>query len=623
MRLFFLLGLGCSVLSCHAQSFQVAPYLQFGTDSSMVVMWETATPATSVVYYGESRLGDETPNLSQHITVEGTRTMHEVVLTGLKPATKYFWRAVSSFDNGSRLESNPYTFRTTVGDSSAFAFLLYGDTQNNPDVWGKLAELGWLERPNFGILAGDLVDRGGHLPDWLVDFFPPGHVLMSRVPLYTVLGNHEDDHAHYYQYMHNPPPEYYYTFTYGNAQFFMIDTNRDVMEGSEQYNWLEWQLARSTATWKFVVHHHPPYSSEENDHGDSWTGSTRYGTHARNLVPLYEQYGIDFCLFGHVHMYERTWPIFQDAVDQENGVIYINSGGGGGGLEQFAPTRSWFSAKVKSTHHYGYFAIHDRTVAFQAIDQDGRLFDQFELKKEANDQRAQVVIPPAPQVTPVGGFFMGTQTVTLAAALDDLTIHYTTDGSTPTASSPLYEEPLSFSESTTLKTIAVSQDGAVSRTQITRFRAGIPKEPIRVRRTQPGLSYSYYEGEWERLPDFNQLTARKSGTIDAFDLNAIKEVDDGYGIVFTGYIQVPEDGVYTFYTSSDDGTKLYIGDEEIVDNDGSHGTRERSGQVVLKRGVHAFRLHYFEDHGGESLTVQWEGPSFGKQHVRADILSHN
>lgn len=622
MRLSLLALWSVCTLTCQAQSFQVAPYLQFGTDSSMVVLWETPMAGTSEIRYGESRLGDETPNLSQRVALDGERTMHEIVLTGLKPATKYFWQAISTFSDGSRLASEAYTFRTTVDDSAAFAFVLYGDTQNNPEVWGKLAELGWLERPNFGILAGDLVDRGGHLPDWLVDFFPPGHVFMSRYPLYTVLGNHEDDHAYYYQYMHNPPPEYYYTFTYGNAQFFMIDTNRDVTEGSEQYNWLEWQLARSTATWKFVVHHHPPYSSEENDHGNSWTGSTRYGTHARNLVPLYEHYGVDFCLFGHVHMYERTWPIFEGSIDQQNGVIYINSGGGGGGLEQFAPTRSWFSAKVKSTHHYGYFAIQDRTLMFQAIDQEGRLFDQFELKKDANDQQARIALPPAPHIEPFGGFFMGSQSVTLSAALDDLTIHYTTDGSTPTSASPIYTEALTFSETTALQTVAIAPNGATSRVQAVHFRAGVPKDPVRVRRTQPGLAYRYYEGQWDYLPNFTQLDVLQSGTTLAFDLDAIKQVDDAYGIVFTGYIDVPTDGVYTFYTSSDDGTKLYIGGEEIVDNDGSHSVRERSGQVVLKQGKHAFEVRYFEDHGGEALSVLWEGPDFPKQHVRAEVLSH-
>ena len=98
---------------------------------------------------------------------------------------------------------------------------MYSDTQDNPEVWGRLAELGWLERPNFGVLTGDLVGRGGWLEDWLVDFFPPANVFMRRFPLFTVIGNHADDHPYYYQYMHNPPPEYRYTFRYGNAQFFI------------------------------------------------------------------------------------------------------------------------------------------------------------------------------------------------------------------------------------------------------------------------------------------------------------------------------------------------------------------------------------------------------------------
>ncbi|MFK7844906.1 MAG: metallophosphoesterase, partial [Rhodothermales bacterium] len=368
---FLLLFVWASNESYGQESFRVAPYLQYGTKSSMVVLWETETPATTRVEYGKSRLGDKAPNLSQVKEMSGLRTMHEVIVDNLEIETKYFWRVVTETESGERMVSEPSTFRTNVKDSTAFGFLLYGDSQSNPDVWAKVAQLGWGERPNFALLAGDLVDRGGNIDDWLVEFFPPANVLMRRVPVYTALGNHEDDHEHYYQYMHNPPPEYHYTFKYGNAQFFIVDTNRPVSEGSEQYIWLEQELAKSTAAWKFVIHHHPPFSSEENDHGDTETGSTTYGTHARNLVPLYEHYGVDFCLFGHVHMYERTWPLLKGQVNQKNGVVYINSGGAGGGLEDFAPTRSWFTAKVRSLHHYGYFMVHDNTVQFQAIDEDG------------------------------------------------------------------------------------------------------------------------------------------------------------------------------------------------------------------------------------------------------------
>ncbi|MBK8654535.1 MAG: metallophosphoesterase [Haliscomenobacter sp.] len=67
--------------------------------------------------------------------------------------------------------------------------------------------------------AGDVVDQGLDKNDWLDNFFPNGHILTSRIPMYTVLGNHEQDSPFYYQYMVAPAPEYYYTFTYGNAQF--------------------------------------------------------------------------------------------------------------------------------------------------------------------------------------------------------------------------------------------------------------------------------------------------------------------------------------------------------------------------------------------------------------------
>jgi hypothetical protein len=110
-----------------------------------------------------------------------------------------------------------------------------------------------------------------------------------------------------------PEPEYYYGFNFGNARFFMIDTNQKVNPGSVQYNWLEKELANSDAEWKFVCHHHPPYSSDENDYGNLW--KTNQGNHgdlrARELVPLYEKYGVDIVWNGHIHSYERTWRASQ------------------------------------------------------------------------------------------------------------------------------------------------------------------------------------------------------------------------------------------------------------------------------------------------------------------------
>ena len=131
-----------------------------------------------------------------------------------------------------------------------------------------------------------------------------------------------------------------------------------------------------------------------------------------------------------------------------------------------------------------------------------------------------------------------------------------------------------------------------------------------------GLDYQYYEGYWQNLPDFNSLTAAKTGTASVVDLSVRGRGND-YGLRFTGYISVPADGVYTFYTTSDDGSKLYIGTTEVVSNDGQHADQERSGTIGLKAGIHAFSVVYFQGSGGQSLTASYSGPTMGKQVIPA------
>ena len=618
---FFILG---ATYPASGQSFKVKPYLQYGTKHSMVVLWETEEHASTRVEYGESRLGDETPNLSKHVVLSGTRTMHEVVIEGLEPETKYFWRVVSELESGQVLESEHATFRTTVNDETAFAFVLFSDSQNNPDVWGRVSTLGWQERPNFAIHAGDLVDRGGHMPDWLVDFFPPANDLMRRVPMYTTLGNHEDDDPNYYKYFHNPPPEYYYTVHYGNAQFFFVDTNRPVTEGSEQYIWLEEALATSTATWKFVVHHHPPYSSEENDHGDSWVGSTSYGTHARNLVPLYEHYGVDFCLFGHVHMYERTWPLLEGGINQKNGVVYINAGGAGGGLEQFAPTRSWFTAKVKSVHHYGYFAVNDNVLLFQAIDEHGRLFDSFQMEKTGERlTQSHIVKPPPPHFESPGHLFLDTFEVTLNSTFEGVTMRYTMDGSEPSTSSPVYAAPLQLTGSTQLRVASFTEDGVRSRVIERQFKKVTPQQASKnTGKLNAGLFYTYFEGSWSKLPDFSTLEPVGQGVATSVQLEGYAEREDKIGLVFEGYVEVPSTGIYTVYTESDDGSRLYVNGSMVVDNDGLHGKQTRTGQLALEKGLHAVRIEFFENTGGEYLKASMVGDGFPVELLKTGSVFH-
>ncbi len=362
-------------------NFVVAPYLQFATSNSIVIMSETSQAATMLVEYGERQ------PLQNRASASGSNMIHAVQLKGLKPFTSYFYRVTCSDAEGNIARTEIGTFQTDPGAQVPWAFGIIGDTQRNPEVTRKCAEGIFALRPNMTIHLGDVVDDGFAKHQWVSDLFEPSRRLFAHVPTFPVIGNPEK-HAHwYYDYFSLPAPEYYYTFHYGNAQFFMIDSNKELSKGSEQYKWLEYQLKSSRATWKFTAHHHPCFSSDEDDYGDRWKGKAPKGyswgdRNAKELVELYEKYGVDIAFAGHIHSYERTWPILGMSINQKKGVRYIVSGGGGGGLEQAGPQRSWFTIHVQRGHHYCFASVHDRTIQFKAYDIEGRLFDTFELTKD-------------------------------------------------------------------------------------------------------------------------------------------------------------------------------------------------------------------------------------------------
>lgn len=631
-QLTFLLLLSTFSLFLSAQQnsgsfdFLVKPYLQFATKSSIVILWETTEEASTLVSYGQALLGAESPNLSNTKKMDGQRLMHEVSLTELQTETNYFWQVTSVNANGDTLKSEVYTFKTAVNDEQAFVFALVGDSQRNNDTpwaWEKIANKVWEDRPSFVVHAGDLVDQGSKKTDWTEHFFPDGHVLMSRFPMYTVLGNHEQDDDNYYKYMANPAPEYYYTFTYGNAQFFMIDTNKDVSENAEQYNWLEWALAKSEATWKIVVHHHPPYSSEADDHGNTYKAASTYGTAARNLVPLYEAYGVDFCLFGHTHVYERSWPLKGDMINQKEGVIYINSGGAGGFLEDFAPTRSWFTLELQTGHHYCTFAIFDQTLVFKAIDHEGRVFDSFQMDKSNRPNRtAAVVQPPAPHIEVGEAVFQNATTVQMSAAFENLEIRYTLDGSEPSRNALLYEGEFKVRASAMVRARAYTKSGKASRVVYTALKQMAPAPAQDVKEARPGLAYQYFEGEFDSLPDFNSLKVVKDGVTKTIGLSDVSPRADRFAIVMEGYIELPETKLYELYTNSDDGSKLYINGELLVNHDGTHSAMKKSGKLILEKGKHKIRIEYFEKTGGQALSAGIIDKELGVRPFTPFQLSH-
>ena len=147
-----------------------------------------------------------------------------------------------------------------------------------------------------------------------------------------------------------------------------------------------------------------------------------------------------------------------------------------------------------------------------------------------------------------------------------------------------------------------------------------PRPAEQVEDLQPGIYLQAYLGQWEQLPDFDQLQPVSGAPVPAFGLYVQGTVSDYFGLKFTGYIDVPAEGLYTFITHSDDGTKLWIGDELVVDNDGLHGAVDAAGLIRLAAGTHPITVTFFEHGGDEVLSVSYEGPGIARQTIPPGVL---
>ncbi|MFG0252568.1 MAG: family 20 glycosylhydrolase, partial [Phycisphaerales bacterium JB038] len=226
-----------------------------------------------------------------------------------------------------------------------------------------------------------------------------------------------------------------------------------------------------------------------------------------------------------------------------------------------------------------------------------------------------------PICTPAERTFEETLTVTLSCPRPDAEIRYTRDGSHPSTSPYSFSQALTLIESTTIRAVTVLPSGRMSEPIELRFRKLAPKPPLQVEGAEVGLGYRYYEGDWNKLPDFDALTPARSGVAAVISAD-LDHVEDRFGFVFEGYLSVPESGVYTFYLTSDDGSRLLIAGEDVIDHDGLHGASTKSGEIALEAGLHAIRVDFFEQGGDQRLDLEYSGPGIERTAVPGGQLFH-
>ncbi len=141
-----------------------------------------------------------------------------------------------------------------------------------------------------------------------------------------------------------------------------------------------------------------------------------------------------------------------------------------------------------------------------------------------------------------------------------------------------------------------------------------PHKAVKVKNPEEGLIFNYYEGTWDRWPDFNQLKAKSNGVVHDFSVSDFALRVDHFGMVLTGTILIEEDGLYIFRSSSKDACKLYIHDELVLNEDNADEDSRDVGAIALKKGFHPLTIHFRDDVGNEYLRLyfkktydhQWE-----------------
>ena len=350
--------------------YKKAPYVLYtGNNDEMLVIWQLNSTQTCEFSYGT----DTTYSSNAYTTNEyGNDHQHKIVLTGLTPGQKYYYKvnaANTSVKKGSFNAGPPDTTQNIT-------FFAYGDTRSKPDLHDKVAERIMLDitqnnlDQTFIINSGDLVSDGDTEGSWDAEFFNKQYThiinMLANLPYLAALGNHEGQGLLFEKYFPFPMfmnNRYYYSFDYGPVHIIVIDQEVNYSQGSTQYDWIVNDLSSSNKTWKVAVFHEPGWSA----------GGHSNSTNVQNtLQPLFEQYNVKLVINGHNHYYSHA---------DVNGVHHITTGGGGAPL--YTPNSSSPNiVTVDQSNHYCKIKISENTLHFYAIRSNGTQIEDFTLTNQ-------------------------------------------------------------------------------------------------------------------------------------------------------------------------------------------------------------------------------------------------
>lgn len=454
----------------NSAEFLVKPYLQLGkkpSSRSIQLLWHA--PVSNDSWFAEYRNGDETDwkkgenQASSTIAVKGISpfNVYSTTFTLLKPGTIFQYRVAKNgqvifTSEGKSLKSPEQSYRIAIS----------GDIGAGSNTAKRMAYEIYKAKPDMVAIAGDIVYNRGLISEYKTKFWPvynkddadtSGAPLMRSIPFVAAVGNHDaltrdldrfPDALAYYHFWEQPlnglhgaeggafvpvllgteankkafyegagekyPRMTNFSFDYGNAHWTVIDSDPYVdWTDSTLRDWLAKDLAAATnATWRFVVYHHPCFSSSRAHYEQQ---------QMRLIAPILEKGKVDIVFAGHVHNYQRTYPmsftpdnlgsqlvaganntrigkmvngpwILDKSFDgkrdtKPNGVIYIVTGAGGQGLynrEQTKDKDSWqkFTVKFESrVHSFTVMDVDGNRLVLRQLDIKGKEVDRVKITK--------------------------------------------------------------------------------------------------------------------------------------------------------------------------------------------------------------------------------------------------
>jgi hexosaminidase len=214
--------------------------------------------------------------------------------------------------------------------------------------------------------------------------------------------------------------------------------------------------------------------------------------------------------------------------------------------------------------------------------------------------------------------------VNLKPSVTGAKVYYTIDGYKPGATDNEYTIPMTYpvpaDQYRELKTVVITPSGKISNVTHTTVYNKAPFAAVTYMGTAKGLKYQLLTGEFTTISQLTGAGVIDTGVTISFNTSTFKKNIKGYGVIYSGFIRIDNDGVYGFSTKSANGSSLLIDDQPVVDNDGKHGVYDQGGSAPLLKGYHKITVKYFDAGSNGSINVFITVPGKPKGELTPDVL---